>query len=293
MDTSKVFVLNKLDKIYKRQLSFHQAQLDRYHKAAELRRLSGQHQQEINSLGKKWQTTIKTIQAERKMSQPDKNKKIEDFKEESKRRKLSRQKTILNFTYQREMSIFMERYNRLPKTAKEAERFDVAKKESRNGQLFCGSLEDVEDSLVNSATSFGSSFLDSGDSLVEDRFVQSATVRKNSDANTEMVRSRTIIGGTRNAKSTIQEEDQSSVRFLADVELEKPKLPAALYFTRGDGSFITGREQMYITRRMTEKHNKLKSHSSYHIDCKSYLSIKRSGSCFLNAYRSGKQQVSF
>jgi len=103
MDTSKVFVLNKLDKIYKRQLSFHQAQLDRYHKAAELRRLSGQHQQEINSLGKKWQTTIKTIQAERKMSQPDKNKKIEDFKEESKRRKLSRQKTILNFTYQREM----------------------------------------------------------------------------------------------------------------------------------------------------------------------------------------------
>ena len=134
----------------------------------------------------------------------------------------------------------MERYNRLPKNAKNAECFDNPKKESRNGQLFCGSLEDVEDSLVNSATSFGSSYLDSGDSLVEDRFVQSATVRNNLDSKNEMVRSKTIIGGTKNNKSAMQEEDESSVRFLADVQLDKPKLPAALYFTRGDGSFITG-----------------------------------------------------
>ena len=55
---SKIYVLNKLDSIYKKQLSFHQAQLNRYAKAAELRRLSGRHQNQINKMGSKWKEAI-------------------------------------------------------------------------------------------------------------------------------------------------------------------------------------------------------------------------------------------
>ena len=53
-----MYVLNKLDAIYKKQLSFHQAQLNRYAKAAELRRMSGRHQNQINKMGNKWKETI-------------------------------------------------------------------------------------------------------------------------------------------------------------------------------------------------------------------------------------------
>ena len=86
---SKVFVLNKLDKIYKRQLSFHQAQLDRYAKAAELRRTSGQHQQDINKLGQRWQQTINKVKTGNVFR---KNK-------ENGARKMS----LIDVTYQREM----------------------------------------------------------------------------------------------------------------------------------------------------------------------------------------------
>ena len=82
----------------------------------------------------------------------------------------------------------------------------------------------------------GDSFVESVDSYDPGgRFIQSATVK--APHRTEFSRSKTTIGNTKFKKEIQPETDQIQ---LADVELEKPTLPAALYFTRGDGSFITG-----------------------------------------------------
>jgi len=226
----------------------------------------------------------------------------EQTKVKGKMNKLERRPSFIDENYRQEMSIFMERYKKVPKRLSSHHEEPAVKErksqQGHQGQLLQGVLEDIEADPLASTSTITSSFVNSitgSEELtygIEGRNVQSASTNKPSQLFT-LQRSKTTMGTTSGVKKLKHAEvdDVESIGsrlFVADVELEKPKLPSALFWTRGDGSFITGREQLYIKQRMAEKHQKLKSHSTYELDCKSYLTLRRPGTSFTAAFRNYK-----
>lgn len=147
----------------------------------------------------------------------------------------------------------MERYKKVPKRPmrqyeepgmRNRNMKDRKDTKSHHGQLLKGVLEDIETTPLASNSSVTSSFVQSItdseelDYALEERNIQSASVKKQSHPQ-GLVRSKTTLGTTNRVKKHI--DIKNDERFMvADVVLEKPKLPTALFWTRGDGSFITG-----------------------------------------------------
>ena len=76
--------------------------------------------------------------------------------------------------------------------------------------------------------------------LIDVRITQSASKNRALSLGIEpLARSKTCIGTSLRLQQE-NAETEEDIEYLADVKLEKPALPAPLYFTRGDGNFITG-----------------------------------------------------
>lgn len=154
-------------------------------------------------------------------------------------------------------SIFMQKYRKLPQRPMRLceETLQLSNRnphtKGHQGQLLQGVLEDIETNprkrLVSSSTitsSFTESIADSEDLHYEverqverhiERQVQSATnIAQPTSHQHGLVRFNTTIGTVTQVKKYNDLKNAKKV--------ERPKLPTTLFWTRGDGSSITGLE---------------------------------------------------